>query len=147
MGFSWESSQKNLDVGEYQNSGLKTAEEASGIAGIDAWGGNILGHNSTGSYHHVVADGDRKNCGVCSDTHMLPKVSRSPKLWFAGRTTVTEQIVNEHRTMRNETVVTNRDELADERVGLNSAPLTDSCPFLNLDERPDEGVIADVAAV
>ena len=49
--------------------------------------------------------------------------------------------------MRNETVVTNRDELADERVGLNSAPLADSCPFLNLDERPDEGVIADVAAV
>jgi len=30
---------------------------------------------------------------------------------------------------------------------LNSAPLTDSCPFLNLDERPDERVIPDVAAV
>ena len=78
---------------------------------------------------------------------MLPKVSRSPKLWFSRRTTVAEQIVNEHRTMRNETVVTNRDELADERVGLNATPLTDGCSFLNLDERPDEGVITDVAPV
>jgi hypothetical protein len=49
--------------------------------------------------------------------------------------------------MRNETVVTNRDELANERVRLNPAPLTDNCPFLNLDERPDEGVIANIAAV
>jgi hypothetical protein len=126
---------------------LETTEEASGIAGINAWGGNILGHNSTGSYHHVIADGDRKNCGVCSDTHMLPKVSRSPKLWFAGRTTVTKQVINEHGTMRNEAVVTNRHELANERVGLNPAPLSNGCSLLNFNERSDEGVITDIAAI
>src|SRR5437762_7424139 len=101
----------------------------------------MFGHNSTGSYYYVIADGDRKNCGVCSDTHMLPKVSRSPKLWFAGWTTLTKQVVNEHGTMRNETIVTNRDELANERVRLNSAPLADRCSFLNFNERSDEGVI------
>jgi hypothetical protein len=78
---------------------------------------------------------------------MIAKLSRSPKVWVAGRTTVIKQVVNEHSTMRNETVVTNRDELANEGVRLNPAPLPNSCPFLNFNERTDERVIADVAAV
>jgi hypothetical protein len=45
---------------------------------------------------------------------MIAKLGRSPKLWVAGRTTVTKQVVNEHGTMRNEAVVTNRHELANE---------------------------------
>ena len=49
--------------------------------------------------------------------------------------------------MRNKTVVPNCNQLAYERVGLNPAPLTDDCSLLDLNERPDEGIIADVAAV
>ena len=49
--------------------------------------------------------------------------------------------------MRNETVVPDRNQLAYERVGLNPAPLTDDCTLLDLNERPDEAVIADVTAV
>ena len=49
--------------------------------------------------------------------------------------------------MRNEAVVTNRHELANERVGLNPAPLADGCSFLNFNERSDEGVITDIAAI
>lgn len=49
--------------------------------------------------------------------------------------------------MRDETVVPNRNQLAYERVGLNPAPLTDDCSLLDLNERPDEAIIADVAAV
>jgi len=78
---------------------------------------------------------------------MIANLGRVPKFWFASRTTVTKQVVNEHSTMRNETVVTNRDELANERVGLNPAPLPNGCSLLNFNERPDEGLIADIAAV
>ena len=49
--------------------------------------------------------------------------------------------------MRDETVVSNRNQLAYERVGLNPAPLTDDCSLLDLNERPNESIIADVAAV
>jgi hypothetical protein len=78
---------------------------------------------------------------------MIAKLSRSPKLGLAGRTTVTKQVVNEHGTMRNKTIVTNRYELANERVGLNPAPLPNGCALLNFNERSDEGVITDIAAV
>ena len=49
--------------------------------------------------------------------------------------------------MRNEAVVTNRDELANERVGLNPASLPNGYSLLNFNERSDEGVIADIAAI
>jgi hypothetical protein len=78
---------------------------------------------------------------------MIANLGRAPKFWFSSRTTVTKQVVNEHGTMRNETVVTNRDELANERVRLNPAPLPKGCSLLNFNERPDERVIADIAAV
>jgi len=78
---------------------------------------------------------------------MIAKLCRVPKFWFSSRTTVTKQVVNEHGTMRNETVVTNRDELANERVGLNPAPLPNGCSLLNFNERSDEGVITDIAAI
>jgi hypothetical protein len=78
---------------------------------------------------------------------MIAKFGRPPKLWFSGRATLAEQVVNKHGAMRNETVVPNRNQLAYERVGLNPTPLTDDCSLLDLNERPDESIIADVAAV
>ena len=49
--------------------------------------------------------------------------------------------------MRNEAVVPNRDQIADERVGLNPASFADGCSLLDLNERSDEGIVADVTAV
>src|SRR6266566_8601264 len=78
---------------------------------------------------------------------MIAKFGRPPKLCFSGLPTLAEQVVNKHGAMRNEAVVPNRNQLAYERVRLNPAPLPDLCPFLDFNERPDEGIIADVAAV
>jgi hypothetical protein len=78
---------------------------------------------------------------------MIAKFGRPPKLWFSGRATLTEYVVNKHGAVRNETVVPNCNQLAYKRVGLNPAPLTDDCSLLDLNERPDKGIIADVAAV
>ena len=140
---------QQTEVGGQRQSDARseTTEQASGIAGVNAWDGNVLGNNRTGSYHHVIADRNREDGGIGSDTHMIAKLGGAPKFWFPGRTAVTEQVVNEHGAVRNETVVPDGDELANERVGLNPAPLTDGCSFLNFNERSDEGVIADVAAV
>jgi hypothetical protein len=78
---------------------------------------------------------------------MIAKFGRPPKLWFSGRSTLAEQVVNKHGAMRNETVVANGNQIANERVGLDPTPLPDDCAILDLNERPDEGIVADVAAV
>jgi hypothetical protein len=78
---------------------------------------------------------------------MVAKFGRPPKLRLPRRATITEQVVNEHGPMRNETVVANGDEVADERVGLNPAPLADGCTLLYLNERSDESFIADFTAI
>jgi hypothetical protein len=78
---------------------------------------------------------------------MITKFGRSPKLWFSDRPTLAEQVVNKHGAMRNETVVPNRDQIANERVGLDPAPLPDPCPFLDFNKRPDERFIADVTTI
>jgi hypothetical protein len=78
---------------------------------------------------------------------MIAKFGRLPKLWFPGGATFAEQVVNKHGAMRDETVVPNRDQLAYERVGLNPAALTDDCSLLDLNERPNESIIADVTTV
>ena len=78
---------------------------------------------------------------------MIAESSRPPKLRFSRRAADSEKVVDEHRPMRDETIIANGDELADERVRLNPATLPDGSPFLNLDEWPDEGVVADFAAI
>jgi hypothetical protein len=95
----------------------------------------------------LITDRDRQYGRIRSDTDTIAKLSFSPKLWFSGRATLAEQVVNKHGAMRNETIVPSRNQLAYERVGLNPAPLADDCSLLDLNERPDEGIIADVAAV
>ena len=83
----------------------------------------------------------------------VPTLTRLPSLvdrqssGFPAGPPVTKQIVNKHRTMRNETVVADRDQLANERVGLNPASLSDHCSFLYFNERSDERFIADFATV
>jgi len=99
---------KILDFG-YQSSGLKTAKEASGITRVNAGDGNIFGNNCTGSYDHMIADRNREDGRICSDTHMVAEFSWPPKLRLSCRATVAEQIVNEHRAVRNETVIPDRD--------------------------------------
>ena len=49
--------------------------------------------------------------------------------------------------MRNEAVVTDGDEFADERMRLNPASSADGCSLLYLNERSDEGIVANVTAI
>jgi hypothetical protein len=49
--------------------------------------------------------------------------------------------------VRNEAVVTDRDEFADERMRLNPASLADGYSLLYFNERSDEGILANVTAI
>jgi hypothetical protein len=71
----------------------------------------------------------------------------SPKVRIAGRAAVAKEIINEHGTVRDETVITDCDEITYERVRLDPASVTDLCSSLDLHEWSNEGVIADFAAV
>ena len=66
---------------------------------------------------------------------------------IAGRTPVNKHIVDKHDPVRNKTVVSNRDAIADERVGLNSAAAADTYTLLYFHERPNEGFVADGATI
>ena len=49
--------------------------------------------------------------------------------------------------MRDEAVITDRDEFTNERVRLNPASLADHRSLLDLNKRSDEAVIADLTAI
>ena len=126
---------------------LKPTKEARGIAGVNAGLDDIFGNNGAGSDYDLIADRDRQDGGIGSYTDAIAKFSLSPELPLSRRSAGHEEIVNEHRSVRNEAVVTYRDKIANERVGLDPAPLPDLCPFLDFNERPDERFIADFTTI
>jgi hypothetical protein len=133
--------------GRRSDVGLEATEQASRVARVNAGGGDIFGNNRAGTYNYLVTDCNRENGGIRSDTYTVTKLCWPPKLRLASRSTREEQVINKHRTMRDEAVVTDRDQVADERMRLNAASLADGCSLLYLDKRPDEGIIADVTTV
>jgi hypothetical protein len=122
-------------------------KKASGIARVNSGDVNVLGNNCAGSDDHLIADRHREDRGICSDTYSTAKLCRSPELWLAGGSAGAEQVVNKHRAMRNEAVVADRNEVTDERVGLNATTLADDYSLLYLNERSNESFIADVATI
>src|SRR4029077_2892027 len=103
--------------------------------------------NSAGSYNYLVTDCYRQNGSIRSDTNTIAKFCSPPELRLSSRSAGHEEIVNKHRSVRNEAVVANRDQIANERVGLDPATLPDLCPFLDFNERPDERFIADFTTI
>ena len=60
---------------------------------------------------------------------------------------VSKKVVDEHRAVRNETVVADRDQIADEGVRWIRQRLPIEHPVLNFDKRPDEDVRPQCATV
>ena len=125
----------------------KPAKQSGWIASIDARDNNIFRNHSAGSYNHLITNGNGKNGRVRPNTYMVANFSWTPGLRVLRRSTVIEQIVDKHGAMRYEAMVAYSDKLADERVRLNPAALTNYCTFLNLNEGPDEAPIPNRAAV
>ena len=126
----------------------KSTHQPRWIAGIDARFSDIASNDSPCTDHGTLADRDRQNGCVRADrdpiTHPrgLPEGSVS-----ACRPTVTERIVDEHDAMTDEAMCADLDELADETVRLHLRPRTYHDAALNLDERPNEDVVAENAFI
>ena len=71
----------------------------------------------------------------------------SPKIRFAGRTTIGKRVINKHRAVRDETVIADGHQLADKRMRLDPTALTDLHTFLDLHKRPNEAFVANLTAI
>jgi hypothetical protein len=124
-----------------------TAEEPGGVSRINAGDGNILGNDCPSSDHNLIADCYRENSSICADAYTIAKLGWAPKLWLSSRPACDKQIVDEHRAVRNEAILPDCNQLADERVGLNATPLANDRPFLYLHKWPNEAAISNRAAI
>ena len=96
----------------------------------------------------MVADVDRKDCGVASNGDMVADAGTSPKASVTlSRPAIAEGVINEHDAMANEAVVTNGDKLANKAVALDSCAFSYSDPLLYFAEGANETSSADLARV
>ena len=72
--------------------GLKPTKEAREIAGVNAGLDDIFGNNCAGSYDHMVADRNRQDGCICSDTQSL--VDRQSSGFPAGPPVTKRSLIN-----------------------------------------------------
>jgi hypothetical protein len=126
---------------------LKPPQQARGVTSVEPGFGNILGYNCAGPDDRSVTDRHRKDGGIGSDTYVIAKLCCPPEFGFSGRPTAGEQIIDEHRAVRDEAIVTDGYQVTDEGVRLNPAAFANICTFLYLNEGANEAVIVNFAAV
>ena len=126
---------------------LECAKKTRRVANVNTRLSNVLRNNCPGADGDSITDRDRKNGGVCSNAYVIPKFCCSPSVRICVRTPANKRIIDEHGAMRNEAFVSNRYELTDERVRLNSASLPDRYSLLYFYEWSDEAVIANCASI
>ena len=126
---------------------LKPPQQARGVTSVETRFGDILCYNCARPNDCSVTDHHGKDGGIGTDTYVIAKLCCPPELRFFGRPTGGEQIINEHRTVRNKAIVTDGYQVTDEGVRLNPAAFADSCTLLYLNEWANEAVIANFAAV
>jgi hypothetical protein len=78
---------------------------------------------------------------------VVANFSCTPTLRISCRAAATKEVIDEHGAMRNEAVVPDGDEFADEGVRLNPASPADGCCLLYLNERSNEGIVTNVTAI
>ena len=87
------------------------SQEPSRASHINTRLGDILGNYSAGADYNVVANRDGKNRRIRSDADIVAKLGRTPEIAVSRRAPLNKEIVNEHRSVRDEAVVPDRDEL------------------------------------
>ena len=95
----------------------------------------------------MIANRDGKDGGVRPNTYTITNLGWPPQLPFRRRPPANKRIIDEHSAVRNEAILPDRNQFADERVRLNPAPLTDSYAPLYLDEGSNEAAISDDATI
>ena len=60
---------------------LKLSEQPRGITHVEAGLGDIFRYDRSSSDNRTIANRDRKDGGVCTDTHLVPNFGGSPIVW------------------------------------------------------------------
>jgi hypothetical protein len=122
-------------------------EEASGVANVNTGLGYILSHYGAGADYDPVADGDRENGRISPDADAVAKFGRAPEIAASRRISLIKEIVDEHRSVRDEAVVPDCDQLANKGMRLDTASLPNLHSLLDFDERTDERIVIDPATI
>src|SRR5688572_13178487 len=130
------------------------AENTGWIAGDNGAGGNIFGHDGTGTDDGVIANRHATKNRRIAANRSAPANHRGlalPILRTLHAAIVVcrarKAIVGEHDAMANERLVPNRHAGTNKRVTLNLGPAADADVGLDLHERSDERVVTNFAAV
>src|ERR1700726_2691069 len=127
---------------------LKRAQQAGRVAYINTRLVNIFGYHGRRPDNHAVANRDGQNRRICPNADAVTNLRRPPKIAPSlCRPSLRKKIINEHRAVRNETVIPDQYELTDKRMRLNAASLSDDDAPLDFDKGPDEAILANGAAV
>jgi hypothetical protein len=92
---------------------LKSAEKTRGVTYVEAGFSDIFGYDRAGSDDRAIADHDWEYGCIGPDAHAIAKPGLVPEAPFPRRSSHNEWIINKHRAVRNETIIPNRNELAD----------------------------------
>jgi len=123
-------------------------EEAGWVSSVDAGLVNWPGYNRPRAYHNAIANCDRHNRGVRANANAISNLGLTPKVAVPTRRTADcKRVIDKFCTMRNETIIADANEFADESVRLNFAAFAYDHTTLNLNERPNKSGIPDDAVV
>ena len=86
----------------------------------------------------MIANGNRQDSGIRADTNIVTNPGCLPSLPLRRRTAIREKVIDKHGSMGDKAIVANRDKLTNERVGLNSATLTNRRSLLDFNEWTNE---------
>jgi len=124
------------------------ADESSWISSVDSPPCYVFGHDSAGTNYSAVADRNRKNRTVGAQRNGVANLRRTPfRLVTPRRSAAGECVIDEHDSMANEAIAANLDKLAQKAVRLDPRARTDRNTPLNLDKRPHEAIVTNLAAV
>jgi hypothetical protein len=90
---------------------LKSPKQPRGVTYVEAGFSDIFGYDRAGPDDRSVADPDWEDGSVCPDAHPIAKYGLAPEAPFRCRSPGNEGIVDKHGPMRNEAIVSDRDQL------------------------------------
>src|SRR5438552_11362909 len=88
-----------------------TAQQSCRIPGVYPRFRDGLGDDGTGTDHNPITNRDREYGRVCANAHVIAQPGPSPKIASTlRRAPYGKQVIDEHRAVRNETVVPDSDQ-------------------------------------
>jgi hypothetical protein len=137
-----------LKLAHFQKLFGQVSKQARGVACVDSRCGNVLGHHGAGADDDTVAYFYWQDRGIAADADSIANERPAPRGGIVtNRSSRLKQVIDEHDSVSYEAIVTDRHQLADERVRLNTGSPADPDLALDFDEGADETVVADLAPI